>query len=84
MLLRLQDSDGQSVAEILTEKFSSKYPYIPINRPSRFLDTVLRVAAPTKPSAVGQPKLVGSPLCSYLRRRWVPRTRHKQGISTLC
>lgn len=24
-------SNGQSVAEILTEKFSSKYPHIPIN-----------------------------------------------------
>ena len=34
-----RDSNGQSVPEILTEKFSSKYPYIPISRPSRFLDT---------------------------------------------
>lgn len=77
-----RDSNGQSVAEILTEIFSSKYPHLPISRPSRFLDTVRRVAAPTRPSAIGQQKLVGSPNCSYLRRRWVPRTRNKQGIQS--
>ena len=30
------DSSVQSFAEILTEKFSSEYPYIPISHPSRF------------------------------------------------
>ena len=30
------DSSVQSFGEILTEKFSSEYPYIPISRPSRF------------------------------------------------
>ena len=67
------------MAEILTEKFSLNYPYIPISRPSRFLDTVRRVAAPTKTSAIGQRKLVGSPLASYRCRHWIPRTRHKPG-----
>ena len=73
-------SNGQPVAEVLTEKFTSRYPHIPVNRPSRFLDTVRRIAAPTLPSAVGKSKLVGSPLSSYLRRRWVPRTRHQPGL----
>ena len=73
-------SDSErSVAEILTQMFNSKYPHIPVIRQSRFLDTVRRVAAPTKPSSVGQQKLVGSPLASYRHRRWFPRIRHKQG-----
>ena len=70
----------QSVADILTEKFTASYPHIPITRPSRFLDTVRRLAAPTKPSAVGQQKLIGSPLTSYRHRHWIPRTRHKPGM----
>ena len=37
------------VAELLSAKFSSEYPHIPISRPSRFLDTVRRIAAPTVP-----------------------------------
>ena len=70
----------QSVADILTQKFIFKYPHIPVNRPGRFLDTVRRLAAPTMPSAIGEPKLIGSPLRSYRHRQWVPRTRYKQGI----
>ena len=68
-----------SVADLLAAKFCEKYRNIPINRPSRFLDTIKRIAAPTRPCAIGQRKLEGSPLRSYLRRRWVPRIRHKQG-----
>ena len=77
-----EDACGQkdSVADILTEKFTSSYPHIPICRPTRFLDTVRRLAAPTKSSAVGEKKLLGSPLITYRRRVWVPRSRHKQGI----
>ena len=70
---------SDSVADLLAAKFCEKYRNIPINRPSRFLDTIKRIAAPTRPSAIGQQKLEGSPLRSYLRRRWVPRIRHKQG-----
>ena len=77
--LESEDSE-QPVAEIITEKFRSQYPDIPIHRPSRFLDTVRRLAAPTKPSAIGRQKFVGSPLRSYLHRHWVPRTRNEQGI----
>ena len=73
------DSD-RSVADILAEKFTASYPHVPISRPSRFLDTVKRLAAPAKPSAVGQQKLMGSPLTSYRRRHWIPRNRHKQGV----
>ena len=70
------------MADILTEKFTSSYPHIPISRPTRFLDTVRRLAAPTKSSAVGEKKLLGSPLVTYRRRVWVPRNRHKQGTCT--
>ena len=76
-------SEDKIVAEILTEMFTSKHPHVQINRPSRFLDTVKRLAAPTKPSSVGEAKLSGSPLAHYRRREWSPRNRCKQGMS-LC
>ena len=78
------EANTQSVADILTEKFTSRYPHIPISRPSRFLDTVRRLAAPTKSSAIGQQKLLGSPLASYHRRLWIPRNKHKQGKLIHC
>ena len=70
----------KTVAEILTESFTLKYPHIQINRPSRFLDTVNRLAAPTKPSSIGDAKLSGTPLAHYRRRQWSPRNRCKKGI----
>ena len=76
-------SKDKTVAEILTERFTLKYPHIQINRPSRFLDTVNRLAAPTKPSSIGEAKLSGSPLAHYHRRQWAPRSRCKPGIG-LC
>ena len=77
-------NENGPVADILFEKFAASYPHIPISRPSRFLDTVRRLAAPTKPSAVGQQKLTGSPLTSYRRRHWVPRNRHQHGMCYYC
>ena len=68
----------RSVADILTETFTVSYPHIPISRPSRFPDTVRRLAAPAKPSAVGWHKLTGSPLTLYHHRHWIPRIRRKQ------
>lgn len=67
-----------SVAELLEATFHCSYPHIPISRPSRFFDTVKRIAAPTRPSAIGHRKLNGSPLCSYLKRHWTPRIRNTQ------
>ena len=74
-----RECGGISTAEILARKVSMKYPDVPIRRPSRFLDTVKRLAAPTKPSPLGPPKLTDSPLRSYLRREWMPRTRNVPG-----
>ena len=84
LLLFLEDAeaecdDSTSVAELLATKFHLKYPSIPISRPDRFLDTVKRIAAPTRPSTMGPQKLSGSPLCTYLRKKWIPRTRHQPG-----
>ena len=67
---------NSGVADLLTAEFQHKFPQIPISRPSRFLDTVRRLEAPTMPSALGQRKLDGSPLKSYLKRRWIPRIRN--------
>lgn len=65
-------------ADILSEKFAASYPHIPISRPSRFLDTVRRLAAPTR-----QQKLMGSPLIAYRRRHWMPRNRRQKGVFVL-
>ena len=69
-------SCNSGVAEILTAEFQQRYPQIPVSRPSRFLDTVRRLEAPTRPSSIGESKLAGSPLNSYLKRRWIPRIRN--------
>lgn len=79
------ETSNSSVAELLATEFQHKFPQIPINRPSRFLDTVRRLEAPTMPSALGGKKLDGSPLRSYLKRRWIPRIRNthrQQGMHT--
>jgi hypothetical protein len=77
-----EEDTSRGVAEILTENFSAKYPHISISRPCRFLDTVKRIAAPTRSSCLGKPKLVGSPLHSYLSRNWSPRIRNSPGSQT--
>lgn len=70
------EANKTSIIELLEAKFCNEYPHIPVCRPSCFYDTIKRIAAPTKPSAVGPRKLDGSPLQSYLNRRWAPRTRN--------
>ena len=74
------ETSEMSVATILEAKFHLNYPHIPISCPSRFFDTVKRIAAPTRPSAIGRRKLNGSPLRSYLKRHWTPRIRNTQGV----
>lgn len=69
-----------SAADILAAKFGRKYPNITTNRPDRLFDSISRIAAPTRPSTVGPSKLNGSPLQSYVKRRWVPKTKNTQGI----
>ena len=68
-------SKGETVADILAQQFKSRFPHIPISRPGRFLDTVRRLAAPTKSSTIGKTPLNGTPLRSYLQRQWIPRIR---------
>ena len=48
-------ADGAvSVAELLTIKFSHRYPHIQIaRRPGRFLETVRRIAGPVQHPLVG-------------------------------
>lgn len=81
-LLEVAEAEAEtseaSVAELLAAKFRCDYPHIPISRPSRFFDTVKRIAAPTRPSAIGQRRLNGSPLRFYLKRHWTPRIRNTQ------
>lgn len=72
--------------EDLLSHFKKIYPDISIGRPDRFYETVSRIVAPTQPSALGKPKLCGSPLTSYRKRTWEPRIRNScavQGIGVL-
>ena len=75
-----QTGNVVSSADILERNFHMEYPAVPISRPGRFLDTVKRLAAATKPSAM-KPAMAGTPLRSYLQRRWIPRIRNTQGKS---
>ena len=62
------------------------YPALNIGRPGRLYDTIVRIVAPTRP-AVRNDKaaLQGTPLHSYRKRVWVPRTRnpHAKGKCVL-
>ena len=73
---RNADKESQSVSELLVLRLHDNYPCVNIGRPSRLLDTVRRIAAPTRPSAAEKSKLNGSSLRSYLKRRWSPRVRN--------
>ena len=66
---------NESTAQLLTAELHHKYPNIYVGRPGRFLDAVKRIAAPTLQSLIGKGKLEGTPLKSYLKRRWSPRIR---------
>ena len=75
----LSDAEQESkehATELLASKFHQIYPHVSIGQPARFFDTVTRLAAPTRPSMIGPPKLCGSPLSSYRRREWIPRIRN--------
>lgn len=61
---------------LLVSEFVKKFPNIPIGRPRRFYETISRLVAPTQPSAIGDPKLIGSPLATYRKRTWEPRIRN--------
>ena len=67
----------KDVPETLCTKFRKLYPYIPIGRPDRFHDTIKWLAAPTRPSIKGPSKLQGSPLVTYRKRIWIPKTNNK-------
>lgn len=68
--------DKENVPEVLYHEFTQQYPHIYVGRPKRLYDTVARIAAPTRPSLRGETKLIGSPLSSYRKRKWIPRIRN--------
>ena len=62
--------------------FSESFPTYHLSRPKRFIDTVQRIVAPTRPSLRGPPKLCGSPLLSYRKRTWNPKIPNPEGSSS--
>ena len=75
-MLSFAEQSRQDVANVLLDTFKQQYPYIYIGRPKRLFETVSRIAAPTKQSTRGEPKLSGSPLLSCRKRQWIPRIRN--------
>ena len=74
-------SEVESIAELLAASFQDAFPHVSISRPGRFLETVRRIAGPIRSR-----KLKGPSRKSYLKRHWVPRTRNTvaQGMDCTC
>ena len=68
-LLELSEQESRDIAGTLCDKVHEMHPNLKINRPTRFYDTVKRIAPPTQASLKGPSKLQGSPLLSYRKRQ---------------
>lgn len=66
-----QTGSHLSIAELLTAKFSERYPHIQIGRPGRFLETVKRISGP-----IVNGRLQEDERKEYLERKWTPRIRN--------
>lgn len=64
------------LSELLVTLFKERHPSIYIGRPRRFLDTVRRIAAPTRPSMIGESKIDGDCLRAYMKKTWKPKIRN--------
>ena len=73
--LYLKFEGEADIGQLLRSELCRLYPALSISRSSRFLNTVQRIVAPTRPSLLGPAKLTGSPLASYRKRTWEPRIR---------
>jgi len=80
ILLDEAEQHSDNTAHRLAQSFAKLYPHIPVTRQDTFLKTVLRLAAPTQPSAIGPSKLQGLALKQYKERIWRPTIRHTQGL----
>lgn len=67
--------DDPNIAEMIFCTIKELYPRIEISRPSRVLDSVRRIVAPTRQSARGDAKIVGLSLETYRKKVWEPRIR---------
>lgn len=72
-LIDLLEVEGRP--DVFCTELCQRYPHIKIGWPSRLLDTVKRLVAPTRASTLGPAKLTGSPLAHYRKRIWEPRIR---------
>ena len=66
----------KELSKLLVTLFKERHPSIYIGRPRRFLNTVQRIAAPTRPSMIGESKLDGDCLRAYMKKTWEPRIRN--------
>ena len=71
------EKESRGDVHLLISNFTKSYPNVTTGWPVRFYTTVERIAIPTMPSLRGEVKIQGgSPLASYRRRLWIPRTRN--------
>ena len=79
LLDEAEQQQSDDLAHSLAQKFSMLYPHISVTREDTFLKTVQRLAAPTRPSALGPKKLQGIDLRNYKKQLWIPRIRNTKG-----
>jgi len=72
----LTELEGRpNTIDFLCSEICKRYPNLCVSRPTRLFDTINHIAGPTRPSLRGPAKLAGSPLVTYRKRIWKPRTR---------
>ena len=64
-----------NLQDCLFSEISGRFPQLSLGRPTRVLDTIKRIIAPTRPSLRGPAKITGSGLAAYRKRVWRPRIR---------
>ena len=67
--------EESNLQDSLFSELSSRYPHLNLSRPTRVLDSIKRIIAPTRPSLRGPAKVTGSGLAAYRNRVWRPRIR---------
>ena len=82
VMISADSAEGKQSQDLFVERMHESFPGYYLSRPKRFIETVQRIVAPTRPSLRGPPKLSGSPLSTYRKRTWKPRVPNPTGSSS--
>ena len=62
VMISANSAEGKQSEDLFAERMYESFPGYHLSRPKRFIETVQRIVAPTRPGLRGPPKLSGSPL----------------------